>query len=409
MEIEKSHNNIQIQFILRDYTSHSQVLHGFDISSCSVSFDGTTTRFTSLGAWSYLNKLNIVWPAYRSTSYEHRLVKYWNKDFGLVFPHLENFILGMMNLPYLLLNIIYFSGNFAYGNIFLDSDVISDYSPKFPYSFVPSCLEIQNRNVFNILQNKDIYTFYKRYSIHNKSNKLNIQIISNCHNICGIVSESVFNTILDRLPYYSIYIMARKMNINFYLLKKIFKFDEQQISKLLEIVSFYNILMVENPNIKYNIDEESLHAIFNPLIDKFKEQYNILKTKKINWWIPFNYNIPFTGSLNPIIEDPTNWYGEFSIRDVELPDDRIFNKSISTSDKYNEEQDMTCSLCYCLIIANNKNIVKLNCGHLFHGRKSLDCDCMGVNSWISRKKQCPICRCKIIKQKAFIPIIINFI
>ena len=226
LEINTFPENIQIQFILRDYTSHSQILHGFDLSSCAISFDGTTTRFTALGAWSYLTKLNIVWPAYRSPSYEHRLVKYWNKGYGLVFVHMQEFTLGVMNLPYLMLNIIYISGNFAYGNIFLESNIgyISDYSPsKTNYILSSSQIyeNIRTQNIYNILQKKDIYTFYQKYSPYNKTNKINLASIAKHQCLNEIIPTEWFNSIIDRLPYEFIYIKAQKIIIDFYLLKQI--------------------------------------------------------------------------------------------------------------------------------------------------------------------------------------------
>ena len=40
---------IKIQIILRDYSTLSEVLHGFDLGSCSVAFDGDNVYFTGLG------------------------------------------------------------------------------------------------------------------------------------------------------------------------------------------------------------------------------------------------------------------------------------------------------------------------------------------------------------------------
>jgi hypothetical protein len=87
----------KIQLILRLYQSVSEVLHGFDLGASKVADDGERLYLTSEGRFAYEHGLNIVNPAVRRASYEHRLRKYWERGFGLALPDMCRRILG--NLP----------------------------------------------------------------------------------------------------------------------------------------------------------------------------------------------------------------------------------------------------------------------------------------------------------------------
>lgn len=79
----------KIQVIFRHYAHASEVLHGFDLGSCAVGFDGTDVLLTGLSRFSYEYGLNIVDTTRRSPSYEYRLHKYATRGFAIVMPHLN--------------------------------------------------------------------------------------------------------------------------------------------------------------------------------------------------------------------------------------------------------------------------------------------------------------------------------
>ena len=79
----------EIQIIFRLYKSKSEILHGFDLGSCAVGFDGDEVLFTSLSRFSYTYGVNVIDTTRRSTSYEWRLSKYLSRGFGIVFPQLD--------------------------------------------------------------------------------------------------------------------------------------------------------------------------------------------------------------------------------------------------------------------------------------------------------------------------------
>lgn len=77
------------QIIFRLYKSKSEVLHGFDLGPSAVGFDGESVLLTDLGKLSYESKIIVVDTTRRSTTYEHRIKKYFNRGFELVLPDLD--------------------------------------------------------------------------------------------------------------------------------------------------------------------------------------------------------------------------------------------------------------------------------------------------------------------------------
>jgi len=89
-EIEETY---EIQIIFRLYQSFSEILHGFDLGSSAVGYNGQNVYFTSLSQYAYANLVNIIDPTRRSTTYERRLHKYMKKGFKVVAPDLKEMLL----------------------------------------------------------------------------------------------------------------------------------------------------------------------------------------------------------------------------------------------------------------------------------------------------------------------------
>lgn len=86
------YSNIQYtyQFIHRIYPTLNSIIGGFDLGPCMVAYDGKDILATPLGAWSLIKNAIIIDNSRRSTSFEHRLLKYVNiHDYALVFPGLR--------------------------------------------------------------------------------------------------------------------------------------------------------------------------------------------------------------------------------------------------------------------------------------------------------------------------------
>ncbi|QGR53919.1 hypothetical protein [Moumouvirus maliensis] len=82
-------DDYKVQLIFRLYKSISEILHGFDLGSSAVGFDGKQVYFTSLGKFCHEYSCNIIDTTRRSTTYEYRLIKYFNRGFNIVLPKLN--------------------------------------------------------------------------------------------------------------------------------------------------------------------------------------------------------------------------------------------------------------------------------------------------------------------------------
>lgn len=76
------------QIIFRLYKTKSEILHGFDIGSSAVGWDGNEIYFTTLSAFSYITGYNIHDPIKASSTYEKRLIKYSRRGFAIAIPHI---------------------------------------------------------------------------------------------------------------------------------------------------------------------------------------------------------------------------------------------------------------------------------------------------------------------------------
>jgi hypothetical protein len=81
--------NRKIQIIFRLYQTKSEILHGFDLGSSAVGFDGKNVWFTTLSKFSYEYSCNIIDSTRRSTTYERRLIKYLRRGFMIVMPEFD--------------------------------------------------------------------------------------------------------------------------------------------------------------------------------------------------------------------------------------------------------------------------------------------------------------------------------
>ncbi len=72
-----------IQVVSRLYVSPAEVLHGFDVDSCCVGWDGTRVLCPPRTIRAFNMRCNVVDLTRRSLSYEHRLFKYAKREFAI--------------------------------------------------------------------------------------------------------------------------------------------------------------------------------------------------------------------------------------------------------------------------------------------------------------------------------------
>jgi hypothetical protein len=77
---------VKLQIVLAVYDSFSQIIHGFDLGSCSVAYYQNEVYFTGLSKFVYEHRSNVVDMTRRSPDYESRLIKYYKRGFDILLP-----------------------------------------------------------------------------------------------------------------------------------------------------------------------------------------------------------------------------------------------------------------------------------------------------------------------------------
>jgi len=346
------------QFIHRIYPNMSSIIGGFDLSICTIAFDGNTIYATPLGAWSNKHVSIIIDTKRRSTSFEYRLQKYQKIGFRLIFPGLPISIItefietekdkrnNMMNEIYNTINKYGYETEFkieksihkASGKFQLTDDLL----PYFKLHNYYDCnyININPRSDFNLAllqglktkpfdHNKIEDRFIDKISDYDdpymhpiclqrinsqqlRSDKLNLVCsivkISDTSNLHKILIDDINNPNLmfDRamIEYYyirtasvrslSILTDPQEINTNFYKLSKYFGKLTPEVVKIQHTDEYCNYI--------------------NMMIEKMKSNADICKENlKGIKWITQNPGRQWTSSINPIIADPREWYGKHYI------------------------------------------------------------------------------------------------
>ncbi len=82
---------IRINFILKIYRTYSEVLHGFDLDSSCVGWDGVDVWSIERCRFSLYHGYNTVNPDLMSHHYEYRLAKYATMGISVMVPGIENY------------------------------------------------------------------------------------------------------------------------------------------------------------------------------------------------------------------------------------------------------------------------------------------------------------------------------
>lgn len=278
------------QIIFRRYSSKSEVLHGFDIGSSAIGFDGEDIYFTSLSKFVYETGCNIIDTTRRSTSYEFRLQKYLDRGFNIIMPEFDYAKLdtrlyetyGIQNvceLPFLCFTYNEVNNNkIKYtkfykkkGDVVINSDYGDGYGDVNEYVLF-------YKNLYNILSGKADNLIYMSFT-----------------------SDKILNT--------EISLMAHKIDY-FYdeLYKKITsdQFPVGMIKRYITVKSANEVFVARN-------DKVALNAIFTKQREYIVNLISTCKFSNEIAWISTNPGTQLTSSFNPIIEDASKWYGDYYI------------------------------------------------------------------------------------------------
>lgn len=95
-------HKVIIQVILRIYKTIGEVIHGFDLGSSAIAWDGERVFLTGLGKLAAECGVNVLNLVARRSSYESRLSRYFERGFDVVLPNLNHNLPALGGrLPYL--------------------------------------------------------------------------------------------------------------------------------------------------------------------------------------------------------------------------------------------------------------------------------------------------------------------
>jgi len=264
-------------------------LHGFDLGSSAVGYQPGEHEvyFTSLGRFAYETNCNIIDTSRRSTSYEYRLIKYLTRGFSIIAPKLDLKQLKSDNqeisLPIM---------RFRYNSINESNIVVSMYhvtsssAEESDYALVdypdPEGWQLRSslKHLVDDLRNQRRTTSFLTYSCQ-KPYKLD-----GCKPFLSVKQVEAFY----------------KKNRNICSTTKIGDLMNYYINpvKLLELMTFG-----EN---KTDLLDAEIKNQYDQIIERVKQ---VMDSTYPVEWITTNPGTQLSSSFNPIMEDESQWYGNY--------------------------------------------------------------------------------------------------
>ena len=289
---------MKLQIVFRLYKSISEILHGFDLGSCALGYDGNEVWFTTLGKFAYEYGCNIVDPTRRSTTYEHRLSKYFDRGFEIVLPDLDVTKLPIRYLPFQQNEIIimpYFQVIYSdlKGNCIVvhrikhKGDVTSDYSAL----DTPNDFNTFFSNVHNLVTKNDFFYHYiYKYDADGADAKTILKSPPN-------MTRRRLIQFYDNLPTWAL--GKGKFSFN-----RFFKY----VNLLSEAEMGQQLFSRQGPD-RFKYIEELAQRQKEISLKRWDELEQVDYTR-INWIVK-SPGSQFTGSFNPVLSNPAEWYGEY--------------------------------------------------------------------------------------------------
>jgi hypothetical protein len=282
---------ITIQIILRLYKSKSEILHGFDVGSSAVGWDGANLYFTSLSKFAHEYSCNIIDTTRRSTTYERRLSKYFDRGFDIIFPRLDITKLRTTNLRHGIsevVNLPLFA--FSYSKL-VDNKITLDRF-LFERDHITSDYQIEDLDEHHV--------FY--INLHNLSHETEDYYFTE--------QGLPINNILNARP-----TMSRRRVINYYdnMKEKLSDGKSLHLRQLLAYVKNRKRLaeLISDEKVDINTSLSDLLEQEKQRILKLMQKITLPTAKFPIVWRIENPGTQLTGSFNPIIENPEEWYKEY--------------------------------------------------------------------------------------------------
>jgi hypothetical protein len=396
----------KVQVILRAYRSVSSILHAFDVPSAAVAYDGKEAYTTALGAYAHTFRANLVNPAYRSTTYEARLAKYFERGFALVLPRLR---LGSLVrdqalvLPHLRLRPYVVRGRLATGELILPPEALaagSDYTPTDGPRGMPE-KNLYGAWRYNAKQlvgiggapgpRRFMLTGVGGIRLQRQGREYDRQLrfarfAEKEPGLADVLPREKLRDALDD----SLSGAYKDKKVNLEVMRRMLQMTPEEITRLTLAVTR---LQSENPGRALD-----LRAALTPFKNRVLAAYDATPTE-ITWWIVHEPGRQFTASVNPRMEDPAAWYGEAYDAAPAPPTSEEYIAALqATLESWQGAiasgkaiYDGACALCLEPVTRGDANSVTLACGHVYHWSQAPNCE--GLIIWIGAgNNDCPTCR-----------------
>lgn len=406
---------LKFQVILRAYASPSAVVHAFDIPACCTFYDGTTAYSTTLGAFAHRYRVNLVNPEYRSTTYESRLLKYFDRSYALGLTHLDSSALvagSELCLPHLTLHPSAVRGNRASGGAELpekqpDSDYAEAAAARTSYFGwdLSSTYAADYANLASLRSDtgRQILTRYRSLrGMPYYQAELDFEEdwfpfekwgAEGPPNFDEVFPRDRFEAILERVVSGAI---NRSGQIQINSLRKYLGLTSDEVARFVQAVV---TATAQHPHHRIKADRA-----LQPFIDRLVTRYEEFAHRTIEWWITVDPGRQYTSSLNPRMENPEEWYGPGRVAAAPgtvAPEVYLASLEAALEDQARAAPkgrvyDNECSLCLNSVGAGDVNSLVLPCGHLFHASFDRSTGCAGLIKWLGTHQDCPNCRQNVI-------------
>lgn len=273
--------DINIQIIFRIYKTKSEILHGFDLGSSAVGFDGKDVWFTSLGKFAYEYGCNIIDLTRRSTTYESRLKKYFDRSFDIILPEFDITKLDLVR-SWGKSNVCYLEHiGFQYTKINGSKIVVTQlYHDNINYS-----------DYYDTDDSDSLKMFYTnlRYLLLNEYDKM----VYTSDDLEGILNPRLMKKSFVDNVYSNIFERVKKQ-----------VYPQQLIEKYVDVVTpEFLFEHRRDRDILDHTEQKQLENVYSLLEKLYVSDCGIS-------WLTENPSTQLTSSFNPVIENPKEWYGK---------------------------------------------------------------------------------------------------
>ena len=275
---------LEFQIILRMYHTLSSIIHGFDVPSSCICFDGKLTYTTTIGAYAISHQLNIINLKTRSSTYELRIKKYSYRNFGILFPYLCSKSINRFSFTISVGTFCFtgltFENNICKFNCIYENGLHS-LDETYDTIILPSSLDSFDEVVsyFETIENSGIELHYTHNVLQNH----------------GTVELHHMNNM-------NLYNIIKTYNIN----------TTRLINKFVSKILSYSLLRIKKLKIPKKIIIDILNIENGDYIELVKNLEEFIKIEYDHipqWVISQNPMKQYTSSIFPILTNDEEWYG----------------------------------------------------------------------------------------------------